>query len=114
VHVAAGLVLGKPVGVLLACGLALRLGVARLPLGLGWRHLVVLGLVAGIGFTMSLFVAQLAFADPALLAAAKLGVLAASGVTLVVGLALGRALLGTELAPGAALTADEAERSTEA
>jgi Na+:H+ antiporter, NhaA family len=64
-----------------------------LPEGLNLRHLAVLGTVAGIGFTMSLFIAQLAFADAALLGAAKFGVLAASVVAMVVGLLVGRAVL---------------------
>jgi NhaA family Na+:H+ antiporter len=50
-------------------------------------------MIAGIGFTMSLFIAQLAFADASLLAAAKLGVLVASAVAMVVGLAVGRVVL---------------------
>ena len=91
--VAVGLVVGKPIGVLIACALAIRLGVAALPTGLGWRHLVVLGAVAGVGFTMSLFVAQLAFADPYLLAGAKSGTLAGSVVAAVVGIGIGRILL---------------------
>ena len=107
-----GLVLGKPIGVLLATWLTLKLRVASLPLGLGFRHLLVLGVVAGVGFTMALFVAQLAFSDLRLLAAAKLGVLAASGLAAVLALALGRALLGIAVVPGAAESPDEAERST--
>ena len=112
--VAIGLVLGKPLGILLACGLALRLRIAVLPAGLTPRHLLVVGVVAGVGFTMSLFMAQLAFTDPRLLQAAKLGVLLASGAAAVMGLALGRLLLSRTEAPGAAATADEAESSTEA
>ena len=114
IAVAVGLVIGKPLGVLAACALVLKLGVATLPRGLGARHLVVLGVVAGIGFTMALFVANLAFVDPALLGAAKLGILAASAVAIVLGLGLGRALLAP-IAVGApiAATADEAEASTE-
>jgi len=107
-----GLVLGKPLGVLLATWLTLRLRIAALPLGLGWRHLLVLGVVAGVGFTMALFVAQLAFLDPKLLAAAKLGVLTASGLAALLALVLGRALLPLAKVPGAARSADEAERST--
>ena len=57
------------------------------------RHLLVLGLVAGIGFTMALFVAQLAFGDPQLLAAAKIGVLCASAVAAVLALTLGWVVL---------------------
>jgi NhaA family Na+:H+ antiporter len=88
-----GLVAGKPLGVLLSCWLSLRVGVARLPAGLSTRHLVVLGTIAGVGFTMALFVAELAFADAKLLAAAKLGVLSGSVLAAVVGLVCGRSLL---------------------
>lgn len=109
-----GLVVGKPAGILLACWLTLALRIGTLPTGMTMRHLVVLGVVAGVGFTMSLFVAQLAFTDPALLAAAKIGILAASGVAAALGLVLGRSLLGPTIATGAAQTADEAECSTEA
>jgi Na+:H+ antiporter, NhaA family len=111
--VALGLVLGKPVGVLLAIGLTLRLGVGVLPRGIHLRHLVVLGLVAGIGFTMALFVAQLAFVDAQLLAAAKVGVLCASAAAALLSLALGWWVLEPVRATGAARSADEAERSTE-
>ena len=84
-----GLVFGKPIGILLASWLALKLRLGTLPPGLTFRHLTVLGVVAGIGFTMALFIAQLAFTDPRLLAAAKLGVLASSGVAAIAALALG-------------------------
>jgi Na+:H+ antiporter, NhaA family len=110
--VALGLIVGKPLGVLLACFVGLRTGLAQLPLGVGARHLLVLGLVAGIGFTMALFVAQLAFADARLLSAAKQGILAASLGVGLIGLAAGRILLTPHAAPGAAQDADEAERST--
>ena len=110
---AVGLVVGKPVGVLIACAIALRLRVATLPRGLGARHLVTLGVVAGVGFTMALFIAQLAFRDAAMLSAAKLGVLLASAFAGVLGLALGRGLLRETEHPGAAESADEAESSTE-
>jgi NhaA family Na+:H+ antiporter len=76
-----GLVLGKQLGVTLAAWLAVRSGVTDLPEGVGWRHIYGAGWLAGIGFTMSLFVADLAFADPGeagLLTAAKLGILVAS------------------------------------
>jgi NhaA family Na+:H+ antiporter len=111
--VAVGLVVGKPVGVFLASWLTLRLGIGTLPAGLRLQHLVVLGVVAGIGFTMALFVAQLAFVDPRLLAAAKLGVLVASGGAAVLALALGRLLLTPSMVEKVALTADEAESSTD-
>jgi hypothetical protein len=100
------------VGILLASWLTLQLRIGTLPAGMTLRHLVVLGVVAGVGFTMALFVAQLAFTNPSLLAAAKLGVLAASGGAAVLGLVLGRLLLAPVAAAGAAQTADEAESST--
>lgn len=109
---ATGLLVGKPLGVIGACWLALRLRLATLPKGLGMRELLVLGSTAGIGFTMALFIAQLAFTETKLLAAGKLGVLAASGAAAVVALALGRWLLTTSARPGAARSVDEAERST--
>lgn len=112
--VALGLVVGKPVGVLVASWLVLRFRLATLPAGIGVRHLVVLGIVAGVGFTMALFIAQLAFTDERLLAAAKLGVLVASGAAAVLGLILGRLLLAPAEVAGTAMSADEAESSTEA
>jgi NhaA family Na+:H+ antiporter len=111
--VGAGLVIGKPLGILLVSWSLLRLRIAKLPTGMTARHLVVLGIVAGVGFTMALFIAQLAFANARLLSAAKLGVLCASGGAAIFGLLLGRLLLPAEGAAGAALTADEAEASTE-
>jgi NhaA family Na+:H+ antiporter len=111
--VAVGLIVGKPIGVLVACTLVLRSGLATLPRGITRQHLIVLGVVAGVGFTMALFIAQLAFVDSRLLEAAKLGILAASGGAAFLGLALGRLLLPLAETPGAAQTADEAECSTE-
>jgi len=113
IAVAIGLLLGKPVGILLASWLTIRFRLGILPAGISTRHLVVLGVVAGIGFTMALFVSQLAFSEPSLMAAAKLGVLAASGGAAVVGLALGRLLLPAALAVGAAESVGDAECSTE-
>jgi NhaA family Na+:H+ antiporter len=111
--VVVGLVLGKPLGVVVACLILLRLGLAALPAGIRLRHLVVLGVVAGIGFTMSLFVAQLAFADAATLASAKLAILAASGAAGALALVTGRLLLPERAEHGAAASADEAEASTD-
>ncbi len=112
IAVAVGLVVGKPLGVLLATWLTLRLRIGTLPAGITPRHLLVLGVVAGVGFTMSLFVAQLAFDDARLLSAGKLGVLVASLGAALSSLVLGRVLLAPTIA-AAAQTADEAERSTE-
>jgi NhaA family Na+:H+ antiporter len=81
-----GLVVGKPIGITLFAWGAVRSGLAALPGGVGWRALAGVACLGGIGFTMALFVAGLAFpAAPALLAEAKVGVLAASVVAGVVG-----------------------------
>jgi NhaA family Na+:H+ antiporter len=112
--IALGLVVGKPVGVLLASFVTLRSGIGTLPRGMTFRHLLVLGVVAGVGFTMALFIAQLAFVDPALLAAAKIGVLVASGAAAGLALVLGFLLLAPVRGEDVAQTADEAEQSTEA
>lgn len=111
--VAIGLVVGKPLGILVVCWVTVRLGIGRLPVGVTARHLVVLGVVAGVGFTMALFIAQLAFGDQRLLAAAKMGILAASGGAGILALLLGRLLLSKTHAANAAQTADEAEASAE-
>jgi NhaA family Na+:H+ antiporter len=84
------LFLGKPIGVVGATWLAVRLGVCRLPPGVSWHSMWLIGLLAGIGFTMSIFIAMLAFADEGLLNAAKLGVLLGSVLAAVAGLAWGR------------------------
>jgi NhaA family Na+:H+ antiporter len=77
--IALGLLLGKPLGIVLASWLAGRAGVAALPEGVAWRQILGIGLLGGIGFTMSLFITNLAFAEtPELIAAAKVGIFAAS------------------------------------
>jgi NhaA family Na+:H+ antiporter len=73
-----GLFLGKPIGIFVIAWVAVRLGTGRLPRGVTWTHVCGAAVVAGIGFTMSLFVAALAFPDPQMLANAKLAVLTAS------------------------------------
>lgn len=85
VAIVAGLVLGKPIGVLSFSWLAVRTGLATRPLRLSWALLAAGSLLTGIGFTMSLFIAGLAF-DPAMLSAAKIGVLIASVVSGAAGL----------------------------
>ena len=92
--VALGLMIGKPTGIFTACYLAVRAGVASLPAGTRWSHILALGMVGGIGFTVSLFIAGLAFEDqPALLADAKMAVLAGSAIIGVAGLVTLRWLL---------------------
>lgn len=89
--VIAGLVLGKPLGITAAAWLAVRLGLAAVPAGVGWRAVHAVGWLAGIGFTMSIFIAGLAFASEEALTAAKLGILAASLVAGTLGYLLLRA-----------------------
>ena len=85
---AAGLVLGKQAGILGAAWVAVRLGLARLPVGAGWMDVYGAALMAGIGFTMSLFFAGVAFAgDPVLSLSARIGVLAGSFVSAALGAA---------------------------
>lgn len=86
---AAALVAGKPIGVVGATWLAVRLGWCRLAPGVCWRGVGLVGLLAGIGFTMSIFIAMLAFSDEAMLNAAKLGVLFGSLAAAVLGLGWG-------------------------
>jgi NhaA family Na+:H+ antiporter len=86
-----GLVLGKPIGIGLAALTAVKLKACELPRGVHWRHIVLLGVLGGIGFTMSVFIANLAFDDQGLLTAAKFAVLVASASAAMLGLLFGRA-----------------------
>jgi NhaA family Na+:H+ antiporter len=111
-----GLLLGKPLGIVTACLVTSRLGLVKLPRGMGLRELVVGGCLAGIGFTMAIFIAVLAFPADAhgALDVAKLAVLAGSAASAIVGLVLGRALLPATPPPDiAAITLEQAEQSAE-
>jgi NhaA family Na+:H+ antiporter len=81
-----GLVIGKPLGIALCSWLSVRLGVAVLPAGVSWPMVIAGGFLAGIGFTMSLFIAGLALKDD-LLDTAKLGILIASALAAACGIA---------------------------
>ncbi len=83
------LVLGKPLGIVGVSWLMVRTGLCRLPPGVSWSGIVLIGLLAGIGFTMSIFIAMLAFTDANLLGAAKLGVLMGSVIAAVLGVSWG-------------------------
>lgn len=107
-----GLVLGKPLGVVGLSWIASRLGLTALPRGVTWVKVSVVGLSAGIGFTMALFIAQLAFPPGALLETAKLGILSGSGIAAIVAYVVGRIILTEEQVPGQAQTCEEAESST--
>ena len=87
--IAIALLAGKPTGVIIATWLMVRIGWGRLPPGVSWAGVCLIGLLAGIGFTMSIFIALLAFNDENLLGAAKLGVIAGSAGSACVGLCWG-------------------------
>jgi NhaA family Na+:H+ antiporter len=80
---------GKPIGVIGATWLAVRAGGCRLAPGVSWGGVCLIGLLAGIGFTMSIFIAMLAFTDDKLLDAAKFGVLLGSLISATLGLGWG-------------------------
>lgn len=85
--IAAGLLLGKPLGIILFSGIALKLGVTRMPSGITFSQIAAVSVLCGIGFTMSIFIGSLAFAtrDPALLTYAKMGILMGSVASAVLG-----------------------------
>jgi NhaA family Na+:H+ antiporter len=85
--IALGLVLGKPLGIVLAAFIAVRLGITALPEGVNWGQMIGLGFLAGIGFTMSLFIGVLAFADEGTVNLVRLGVLAGSVTAALMGAA---------------------------
>ncbi len=73
-----GLLAGKPLGIMVFSWLAVRLGLSDLPRGAGWPQVFGIGLLGGIGFTMSIFITNLAFVQPELVTSAKVGIFAAS------------------------------------
>ncbi|WP_081532569.1 Na+/H+ antiporter NhaA [Rhodovulum sp. P5] len=83
--VALGLILGKQIGVFGVTFLLVKSGLARLPEGVNWMHIYGLACLAGIGFTMSLFIGSLSFADQSLMNNVRLGVLAGSAISAVLG-----------------------------
>lgn len=84
-----GLALGKPLGITMTSAAARKARVAALPSDIAGRGVILVGLVAGIGFTMSLFIAQLAFREGPLLDTAKLAILVASATAIISGLVFG-------------------------
>ena len=80
-----GLFVGKPIGILAMVWVAVKSKVAELPMGVTWRHVIGAGALAGIGFTMALFIANLAFTEASTLEVAKLGILSASLASGVLG-----------------------------
>ncbi len=95
----AGLVLGKPLGITLFSWLAIKIGVAEMPARVTWSQLFSAACLAGIGFTMSLFIANSAFSSATLLSIAKISILTASLLSGVIGAVL--LLLATSSRVGA-------------
>lgn len=84
-----GLVVGKPIGIFCASFLAIKFGICRLPSGVDWHGLILVGLLGGIGFTMAIFTATLAFGNDYQLSAAKLAILCGSLLSAILGLGFG-------------------------
>ncbi|GKX47116.1 Na+/H+ antiporter NhaA [Pectobacterium carotovorum] len=95
--IAAGLLIGKPLGITLFSWLTIRLGYARLPAGVGFNQIMAVSVLCGIGFTMSIFITLLAFSggDAELITYAKLGILLASGLAALLGYLALRGVLPT-------------------
>lgn len=81
-----GLILGKPLGITLTAWIIVKLGWGELPQHANWSHLIGIGLLGGIGFTMSIFIALLSFNDPSVTSYAKFAILVASTLSGVLGL----------------------------
>ena len=80
-----GLFVGKPIGIMLVCYLAVAVGISTLPKGIKWKHLLGVGMIAGIGFTMSIFVTILAFSDIVVINHSKIAILVASLLSALAG-----------------------------
>jgi NhaA family Na+:H+ antiporter len=83
----AGLLLGKPLGIVLFCWLLVKLKIGQLAEGINWKHMIGLGLLAGIGFTMSIFISMLAFKDSFTQDISKMAVMLASVLAIICGYA---------------------------
>ena len=83
-----GLVIGKPLGIIIFCWVALKLGICKLPKRIKFSHLIGVGFLAGIGFTMSVFITLLAYQDANIINATKLIIIIASFVAAILGLGI--------------------------
>ena len=81
----AGLIIGKPLGIFLFSFVAVSSGLCALPLGLKWKHVLGIGFLAGIGFTMSIFITLLAYSDMIMITESKISILLASLVSGILG-----------------------------
>jgi NhaA family Na+:H+ antiporter len=80
-----GLVVGKSIGIITTCWICIRSGLSKLPDQASWKQIFGVGLIAGIGFTMSIFIAMLSFNDPTMIEEAKLAILIGSLLSGVIG-----------------------------
>ncbi|TWI85057.1 NhaA family Na+:H+ antiporter [Lacibacter cauensis] len=87
IGIIAGLLLGKPLGIVLFCWLLVKLKIGQLAEGINWKHMIGLGLLAGIGFTMSIFISMLAFKDSFTQDISKMAVMVASVLAIICGYA---------------------------
>ena len=88
IGIAAGLLAGKAIGILGITWLAVRLGIGQLPSAMTWTHVLGVGFLAGIGFTVAIFISGIAFDDAALVDQAKMGIFVASVAAAVIGYAI--------------------------
>lgn len=92
-HIALALIIGKATGISLASWLSVKAGIAKLPKGVNFKHIIGTGFLGGLGFTMSLFIANLAFTRPELLSSAKIGILGGSMISALIGYTLIRLIV---------------------
>lgn len=93
IHIALALIVGKAVGISLASWLSVKSGIAKLPKGVRFPHIIGVSFLGGLGFTMSLFIANLAFTDKAYLSSSKIGILGGSLVACLIGYFMLKAIL---------------------
>lgn len=80
-----GLIIGKPLGIILFSILAISIGICSLPTDLNWKHIIGAGMLGGIGFTMSIFITLLAFKQEDPITNSKLSILIASLISGIIG-----------------------------
>ncbi len=85
IGIMAGLIIGKPLGITLFCYLAVLIGICKLPININFRHMLGVGFLGGIGFTMSIFITLLAFGDTDMETSSKLAILAGSVISGTIG-----------------------------
>ncbi|MEG2478667.1 MAG: Na+/H+ antiporter NhaA, partial [Mucinivorans sp.] len=80
-----GLIIGKPIGIVLFSWIIIKMGLSQMPQGATWPKLIGVGCLGGIGFTMSIFIDMLAFSDPTMVSYGKMAILTASIIAGIVG-----------------------------